>query len=313
MESSVYVAVRNLAAEVGFDDCGVAPVAPLNDFAPLLDTWLALGAQADMHFMEDHRDLRVDPSLLFPGAKSIVSLLLAYKPSQSLSHPPLIAQYAYGEDYHSRMKRMLFQLLDKIQALYPDFSARPFVDTAPISDKLWAARAGLGWIGRNTLLISPTFGSYCFIGELVTSFQFDRYDAPIPPQCGSCHRCLDACPNHALIPANNTPPTSQTLQTHQTLLFSPRCTSYNTIENRNSDLPDNLVQAGYAFGCDICQRVCPFNISAPVSLQISDQRLQELQSLASADEPSFRRLSRHSALNRIKYPQWLRNIRKAHE
>lgn len=312
MESSVYVAVHQLADEVGFHACGIAPAQPLDDFASQLDTWLKLGAHADMHFMEDHRDLRVDPSLLFPGAKSVISLLLAYKPSQSLAQPPLIAQYAYGEDYHERVKKMLFQLLAKIQERHPDFSARPFVDTAPISDKLWAARAGLGWIGRNTLLVNPTYGSYCFIGELVTTFQFDRYDSPIPSQCGTCRRCLDACPNHALVPADNTSQTTQSPNSPRTFLFSPRCTSYNTIENRNPSLPESLNRCGYAFGCDLCQRVCPFNDAAPVSLHISDQRLEELQSLASADESSFRRLTRHSALNRIKFPQWQRNVRNAY-
>lgn len=301
MESSLYLTVRRLAAEVGFDACGIAPVHRLDAFAEQLDHWLSHGYQAEMHYMEDHRAMRADPSLLLPGAKSVVSVLLGYKPSQTLPHPPLVAQYAYGEDYHSLVKRMLFQLLAAIREQYPAFEARPFVDTAPISDKCWAAEAGLGWIGRNTLLVNPTLGSYCFIGELVSTAEFDCYDKPMANGCGDCRRCLDACPNHAL-------EVRDPQHSDITVLNAANCTSYNTIENRKPQLPDGLNRCGYAFGCDICQLACPFNQSAPARVALTDDRLHELESLASADESAFKRATRHSAINRIKYPQWQRNL-----
>ena len=142
--------------------------------------------------------MRRDPSLLVPGAQSVIVVLLGYKPSQHMQGDARIAQYAYGEDYHERIKRMLYQLIAAIRQRYPDFEAKPCVDTVPISDKQCARRAGLGWIGRNTLLVNPSLGSYCNIGELVTLSPADRYDAPLENGCGDCRACADACPNKAL-------------------------------------------------------------------------------------------------------------------
>ena len=190
--------IKQAAIEVGFDACGIAKATPLTEEEWGYDEWLSNGYQAGMAFMEQHRDMRSDPTLLVPGAKSVIVLLVGYKPSQTMQGPARIAQYAYGEDYHERIKRMLFQLITAIRDRYPDFEAKPCVDTVPISDKQWARRAGLGWIGRNTLLVNPTLGSYCNIGELVTPYPTDQYDTPIANRCGDCHACVDACPNHAL-------------------------------------------------------------------------------------------------------------------
>lgn len=287
--------VKAVAATVGFDACGLAEATALTPEEFHLDEWIAHGFHADMHYMEQYRDLRTNPRVLHPGARTVISVLLGYKPSRRMEGPARIAQYAYGEDYHQSVKRMLYQLISSLRTHYPDFEARPCVDTAPISDKLWAARAGLGWIGRNTLLINPTLGSYCYIGELVTTSPADLYDKPIENRCGNCHACIDACPNKAL--------------THSSipLLNASRCASYHTIENRAETLPPEIHLSGYAFGCDCCQLVCTYNQAAPARFTLTDEHKAQLEALADADPATFKHFAKHSALNRIRHSQWLRN------
>ncbi|MCR5192447.1 MAG: tRNA epoxyqueuosine(34) reductase QueG [Bacteroidales bacterium] len=298
--------IKQLTAEVGFSDCGVAEAGALTDEEYPLVEWLDRGYQADMGYMERNADKRLDPRLLVEGAKSVISLVLAYKPDVSIESSVKIAQYAYGEDYHERMKRMMYQLIAKIKEQYPDFEGRPFVDTAPISDRHWAVRAGLGWIGRNTLFVHPIFGSYCFLGEIVTTAEIENTKLKIEDSgkgCGDCRLCVEACPNNAITVSKSGVP----------MLDARRCTSYNTIENRDDALPEELDTRGYAFGCDICQLVCPYNGQSPTSYHLDDERKTQLERLAGADEATFRRFAKHSALNRIKYPQWCRNLRKASE
>lgn len=315
--------IKQAAIEVGFDACGIAKATPLTEEEWGYDEWLSNGYQAGMAFMEQHRDMRSDPTLLVPGAKSVIVLLVGYKPSQTMQGPARIAQYAYGEDYHERIKRMLFQLITAIRDRYPDFEAKPCVDTVPISDKQWARRAGLGWIGRNTLLVNPTLGSYCNIGELVTPYPTDQYDIPIANRCGDCHACVDACPNHALsesranssaMPSQNMVTTegsnqalTQTTKTHVPLLNANRCASYHTIENRADSLPPDIHLSKYAFGCDICQLACPYNQSAAVRYQLTDEHKKELEELRDADPTAFKHATKHTALNRIRHSQWIRN------
>ena len=253
-----------------------------------LDEWIAHGVHADMHYMEQYRDLRTDPRVLHPGARTVISVLLGYKPSRRMEGPARIAQYAYGEDYHQRVKRMLYQFISSLRTHYPDFEARPCVDTAPISDKLWAARAGLGWIGRNTLLINPTLGSYCFIGELVTTSPADLYDKPIENRCGNCHACIDACPNKALTHSSINKLTHSTIP----LLNARCCASYHTIENRAETLPPQIHLSGYAFGCDCCQLVCPYNQAAPARFTLTDERKAQLEALADADPATFKHFAK---------------------
>ena len=295
--------VKAVAATVGFDACGLAEATALTPEEFHLDEWIAHGFHADMHYMEQYRDLRTDPRVLHPGARTVISVLLGYKPSRRMEGPARIAQYAYGEDYHQRVKRMLYQLISSLRTHYPDFEARPCVDTAPISDKLWAARAGLGWIGRNTLLINPTLGSYCFIGELVTTSPADLYDKPIENLCGNCHACVDACPNKALTHSSINELTHSIIP----LLNARRCASYHTIENRAETLPPEIHLSGYAFGCDCCQLVCPYNQAAPARFTLTDERKAQLEALADADPATFKHFAKHSALNRIRHSQWLRN------
>lgn len=294
--------IKQLAAAEGFSDCGIARAERLGEEEYPLDEWLGAGCQADMHYMERNAEMRRDPRLLVDGAQTVISLVLAYKPDGQMNGSCKISQYAYGEDYHTRLKRMMFSLMAAVKEHCPDFEGRPFVDTAPISDRHWAVRAGLGWIGRNTLFVHPRYGSYCFLGEIVTSAVADNYDKMYSVnQCGECNRCVQACPNNAIV----------TSRFGAAMVDARRCTSYNTIENRAETLPDELDTRGYVFGCDICQSVCPFNIQAPASFHLDNERQRQLEDLADADEEMFRTFSKRSALSRIKYTQWQRNIDKA--
>lgn len=277
-------------------------MARLSEEEYRLNEWLAAGFQADMSYMERNIEMRRDPAILLQGARSVVSLLLSYKPDRLIEGDIRIAQYAYDEDYHEKLKRMQYQLISIIKQRYDGFDARPFVDTAPISDKNWAVRAGLGWQGKNTLLVNEKLGSFCFLGELVTTAEVDIYDSPNEngsDRCGECKRCVDACPNKAIV---------FLAQSRSYHIDASKCTSYNTVENRTEELPDSLDTRGFAFGCDICQQVCPYNVTAPWAYALSDERKKELESLPCADEETFRRITKHSAMNRIKYSQWRRNI-----
>ncbi|MDO4216707.1 MAG: tRNA epoxyqueuosine(34) reductase QueG [Bacteroidales bacterium] len=292
-----YATIQELARQSGFDACGVARAEALPLFEEHLRRWLAAGCQGSMAYMEEHVEMRADPRRLMEGTKSVVSVLLGYKPSQTMKGTHRIAQYAYGADYHHTMKQQLYRLLLALQERYPHLEGRPCVDTAPISDQSWAQRSGLGWIGKNTLLVNPYLGTYCFVGELLINQEVDHYDTPIDNLCGDCQKCLQACPNQAL----------QHEGTHY-WVDANRCISYNTIENRNPQLPSQLKLAGYAYGCDCCQQACPYNATAPVKLTVSNELLESLEQLADADESTFKHFVKHRAMNRIKYWQWRRNI-----
>lgn len=283
---------------MGFDACGIAEATVLTDDELHLRPWLEEGCHAEMGYMAEHVDMRYDPRLLLTGARSVISVLLGYKPSQRMEGKAKIAQYAYGQDYHERVKEMLYRLIATIREAYPDFEAKPCVDTVPISDRAWAVRAGLGWRGRNTLLVNPKLGSYCYVGELVTTAEVDEYDRQIEDGCGECHRCVEACPNGCLVPLKNGGYWND----------ARRCASYHTIENRAETLPDDVRLSDYAFGCDCCQLVCPYNVRAEVRFQLDDDNKKRLESLAESDEATFLKAIRHTALNRIKFRQWSRNI-----
>ena len=298
-------AVKAAALAVGFDACGIARVAVLDDFSKSLSRWIASGRNAEMHFMEQYDTLRCNPAAMVEGAESVICLLAAYNPTQLMDTDGKVARYAYGEDYHERLKRMQYQMIALLKEQYPSFEGRPCVDSAPIAEKHWAVRAGLGWIGRNTLLVNSDYGSWVNLGEIVTSSVVDQYDSPMADGCGECCRCVKACPNHALIADGQ-------VDNHDAyMLDARRCASYHTIENPDDHLPDDIRLSGYIFGCDICQLACPYNQQAATRLEISDERLQQLQSLATCDAPTFKKIARHSALRRIKFTQLQRNrVRK---
>lgn len=297
MNSSLYIPasyIKEKAKEAGFDDCGIAQAEQLHSFSERYSHWLSLGYNADMHYMEQNTDKRANPTLLLPEAQSVISVVVGYKPSQQISRPPFVAQYAYTEDYHKKIKTMLFCLINTIQTDYPTFKANPYVDTAPISDKIWAQRCGLGWIGKHTLLINPKLGTWLNIGELVCNIKSD-YDSSMANHCGECTKCIDTCPNGAITDSG---------------INANRCIAYHTIENKAEQLPTDINLGGYVFGCDICQKACPHNAHTETKIEISDERIKQLENISDIDEPTFRKIRKNTAMDRIKYTQLTRNIEK---
>ena len=237
--------IKTEAKKLGFLSCGISKAEFLEDEAPRLERWLKEGKHGKMAYMENHFDKRLDPRLLVPDAKSIISLLFNYyTPLDQLDGAPKISKYAYGKDYHHVIKDKLKQLFQIINNKIGEVSGRVFVDSAPVMEKSWAVRSGLGWQGKNTNLISKKAGSFFFIAELIVDLELE-YDTPVTDHCGSCTACIDACPTEALTPYN---------------IDASKCISYLTIE-----LKDQIPTAfknkmdDWAFGCDVCQDVCPWN------------------------------------------------------
>ena len=249
-ESTMSV-IKQLARTIGFDACGIAQADELTEDGNFLKQWLNEGKQADMHYLERNFDKRIDPRILVPGCKSVVVVLMNYYPAEKQNQSvPHIAKYAYsGTDYHVVLKNKLSEFEQKITEVYGsecvnDQVQHSFVDSAPVLEKQWAERAGLGWIGKHTQLIQPSVGSYCFIGVLMLNIEVE-YDEPVRPRCGSCTRCMDACPTKAI--NNGT-------------IDARRCISYLTIENKN-EIPQEFHSqlSDCVLGCDICADVCPWN------------------------------------------------------
>jgi len=240
--------VKRLAAEVGFDACGVARADRLSDDEYPLREWLQRGWHADLAYMERNVDMRMDPRLLVPGARSVICCVSAYAPPEDSEFAAPggdpVAAYARHREYHKVVKEMLFALRDRLA-----IEGKACCDTVPISDKHWAVRAGLGWIGRHTLLITPRWGSWVNLGELVTVEECDAYDSPLPNGCNDCRLCVDACPNRAIAPEG------------VPMLNAARCTAYYTTHHPRP-MPPGLDSAGYTCGCDICQLACPYNRAA---------------------------------------------------
>ena len=236
------------AERLGFGDCRVARADFLEEEAVGLETWLARGYQGSMAYMANHFDKRLDPRKLLPGAKTVVSLRYNYFPTQEqVLHEdvPKIARYAYGEDYHRVVKDRLFELMDAWQSDVGAVAGRCYVDSAPVLERAWARRSGLGWVGKNSLLLAKGVGSYFFLAEWILDMELPP-DPPVTDHCGTCTRCLDACPTQALLQPG--------------VLDSNKCISHATIE-LHAAVPESLVPDlnGWTFGCDICQEVCPWN------------------------------------------------------
>lgn len=231
---------------MGFSFCGISAARKLEEEAPRLENWLNKNHHGAMGYMANHFDKRLDPRLLVPGAKSVVSLLYNYHNPESPSSPdiPKIASYAYGRDYHKVIKKKLLDLMKLLEVECGAIEGRAFVDSAPVMERQWATQAGLGWTGKNTLLINKQQGSYFFLAELILDLDLEA-DAPIKDYCGTCTACIDACPTDAITPYH---------------LAAEKCISYLTIELKDQ-IPSEFQgkMENWAFGCDICQQVCPWN------------------------------------------------------
>ena len=240
--------LKSEAKRLGFIEARVARADFLADEAPRLEEWLKHGMHGSMRYMENHFDKRLDPRKLVPGAKSVVSLAFNYYPEPSElegDDRPRVARYAYGEDYHRVVKDRLFELLDVLRTAVGDLDGRCFVDSAPVMERAWAERSGLGWVGKNSLILRKNTGSYFFLAELILDYEFVA-DLPVADHCGTCTRCIDACPTQAIVAPK--------------VVDSARCISHATIELHGA-LPREMADAlhPWVFGCDICQEVCPWN------------------------------------------------------
>jgi epoxyqueuosine reductase len=236
---------------LGFDSCGVSQAQVLEEYRTPLTAWISKGMHGEMAYMERNQEKRIDPCQLVPGAKSVVSVLLNYYPGNPkiCVGAPKISRYALSIDYHKVIKDLLWRLLDMMRSEFGPISGRAFVDSAPVLERAWAQRAGLGWVGKNGMLINPNIGSYTFIGELIVDADIEPSKPDVPNRCGTCTRCMDACPTGAIESPG--------------VVDARRCIAYLTIEKKSS-LSEQEVSSlnGWCFGCDICQEVCPWNSKA---------------------------------------------------
>ncbi|NUQ25693.1 MAG: tRNA epoxyqueuosine(34) reductase QueG [Saprospiraceae bacterium] len=294
--------IRDEAQRLGFSFIGFARAQRLDEEARRLEAWLHKGYHGEMHYMANHFDKRVDPRLLVDGAKSVVSLLYNYytPQTQNDAEAPKISRYAYGEDYHFVLKRKLKSLLDFIRDTVGEVNGRCFVDSAPVLERDWARRSGIGWTGRHTLLINPRAGSYLFLAELILDLEL-AYDHPIKDYCGTCTRCIDACPTEAISPQGY-------------IVDGSKCISYLTIELKN-ELPKDYQDKmdNWMFGCDVCQEVCPWNRFSKPHREPAFEPHPDLLSMSKREweditEEVFNAIFRHSAVKRTKFAGLKRNI-----
>ena len=294
--------IKDKANELGFISCGISKADFLEEEAPRLEKWLNQNLNGKMAYMERNFDKRLDPRLLVPDSKSVISLLFNYytNKKQEDNQSPKISTYAFGEDYHFVIKRKLKELMNYIKSKIGDVGGRVFVDSAPIMEKAWASKSGLGWIGKNTNLISKKTGSFFFIAEVIVDLELE-YDSPTTDHCGSCTKCIDACPTEALIAPYQ--------------IDGSKCISYLTIElkdqipNEFKDKMDN-----WAFGCDVCQTVCPWNRFANEHEEESFSPKEELLKMTKNEwneitEEVFDKVFKNSAIKRTKFDGLKRNIK----
>ena len=292
--------IKSEAKRLGFLSCGISKSGFLEEEAPRLEQWLNKNQHGQMTYMENHFDKRLNPNLLVDDAKSVVSLLLNYYPSETqIEDTYKISKYAYGQDYHFVIKEKLKELLHSIQENIGEVSGRAFVDSAPVLDKAWAAKSGLGWMGKNTNLITKSIGSFYFIAELIIDLELD-YDSATTDHCGTCTACIDACPTEAIVAPY--------------VIDGSKCISYFTIELKDH-IPTEMKGKfnDWAFGCDICQDVCPWNkFSKPHSEPLFNPN-PELLSMSKKEweeitKDTFEAVFKNSAVKRTKWEGLKRNI-----
>ncbi len=291
--------IRSIAQTLGFDFCGISKAQRLDEEAPRLAQWLKDGKQGNMQYMENHFEKRLDPQKLVHGTKSVVTLLYNYSPREKLPMDQFkLAKYAYGDDYHHIIKKKLHQFMGEIQEQIGEVGGRVFVDSAPILERVWAKKAGLGWIGKNTLLINKQKGSFFFIAVLLLDLELEA-DGPVKDYCGTCTRCIDACPTNALTPYQ---------------LDASKCISYLTIELKE-EIPTEFKgkMENWVFGCDICQDVCPWNRFAEPHAEplfepheaLKNWRKNEWKEIT---QEVFNKVFKKSAVKRTKFKGLRRNI-----
>lgn len=296
------IRVKQMTTAHGFEFCGISKAGFLDEEAPRLENWLKQNMHGQMGYMENYFDKRLDPTLLVPGSKSVISLLLNYYTphKQTDTDSPKISKYAYGEDYHTVIKKRLSLLFDDMRAEFGDITARFFTDSAPVLEKAWAQKSGLGWIGKNANLITKQQGSFFFLAEIITDLELEP-DGPIKDFCGSCTRCIDACPTEAI--------------SEPYKVDGSKCISYFTIELRE-DIPQQFAGKldNWMFGCDICQDVCPWNRFSKQHTIDEFMPRTEILSYSKKDweeitEEVFSNIFRRSPIKRTKYEGLKRNIR----
>jgi epoxyqueuosine reductase len=294
--------IKTLAASFGFDYCGIAKAQLLDDDARRLEQWLSKGMHGSMQYMENHFDLRIDPSKLVPGAKSVITLLLNYFPEKEQSETaPKISKYAFGNDYHEVIRDKLKLFLQNIKEQIGEIDGRGFVDSAPVLERAWAQKAGIGWIGKNGNLISKQSGSFFFIATLVVDLELKYDNAFVKDYCGTCTKCIDECPTEAILPNK--------------VVDGSKCISYFTIELKEALIPD--AQKGkfdnWMFGCDVCQDVCPWNRFSKTTAETSFTPIPEILNFSTSDweeltEESFKTIFKNSPLKRAKFDGIKRNM-----
>jgi len=295
--------IKQQAAALGFNYCGISKAVPLNDDARRLEQWLQKGFHGKMKYMENYFDLRVDPTKLVPGARSVITLMLNYyTESQQPVDAPRVARYAYGEDYHLVIREKLTTFLQNIRTNIGDIAGRGFVDSAPVLERSWAQRSGLGWIGKNGNLLTKQTGSFYFIATLITDLALDYEDPFAKDYCGTCTRCIDACPTDAILPDK--------------VVDGSRCISYFTIELKEMLIPESYQGKfeNWMFGCDTCQDVCPWNRFAKPTTEVGFNPLPEILNLSTAEwedmsEAQFKKIFRDSPLSRAKFAGIQRNLK----
>ena len=294
--------IKQRAKELGFDSCGISQAKELTAEARYLESWLNQDRHGKMNYMLNHFDKRIDPTKLVDGARSVISLSFNYYTEQKQADPdaPKIAMYALGQDYHIVVRERLEKLLEYIRSEAGAVNGRCFVDSAPVLEKAWAQRSGIGWIGKNTNLLTKRQGSYFFLAEIILDLDLE-YDSPVKDYCGSCTRCIDACPTQAIYEPYK--------------LDASKCISYFTIELKDQILPDEYRGKfeNWMYGCDICQQVCPINSQAEPHQVSEFEPLSEVLDMSRSDwdalsEDAFKRLFKHSAVKRTKYSGLKRNI-----
>jgi len=295
--------IKKTAQSLGFEHCGIARAMPLEEDARRLEQWLKKGYQGTMQYMESHFDLRVDPTKLVPGAKSVITLLQNYYPeARQKADTPGISKYAFGKDYHEVIRAKLKNFLQQIKETIGDIQGRGFVDSAPVLERTWAQKSGLGWVGKNGNLINKQSGSFYFIATLITDLELEYDDPFAKDYCGSCTKCIDACPTDAILPDK--------------VIDGSRCISYFTIELKEMLIPDNMKGQfdNWAFGCDTCQDVCPWNRFSKPHQEPAFQPIPAILDLSTQDwldmtAESFKQLFRDSPLKRAKYEGIQRSLR----